>query len=135
EAVALLANDFPLITLSIVGTTDGWESPTYLGYREALRRRADSPELAGRVTFLGWREDIPELMAASRLHCCPSLPELREGFGLVVVEAKAAGIPSVVFASGGLPELIQHRVDGWVCREFTAAALADGLRYFLSNDD
>ena len=135
EAVALVAADVPAIRLNVVGKIDGWVSPRYAGYREALQRRAEATDLKGRVRFLGWREDIPELMAAARLHCCPSLPEIREGFGIVVVEAKAAGIPSVVFASGGLPELIQHRVDGWVCREFTAAALADGLRYFLSNDD
>lgn len=89
--------------------------------------------MAGRVRFLGWREDVPELLAAAAIHCCPSLPELREGFGLVNIEAKQAGIPSVVFSTGALPELIAHRVDGWVCYEVSAEALAEGIEYFLSD--
>jgi glycosyltransferase involved in cell wall biosynthesis len=135
EAVALTTAAVPSITVNLVGQIDGWISPRYTGYREAVQRRAEAPDLKGKIRFLGWREDIPQLMAASRLHCCPSLPATREGFGIVVVEAKAAGIPSVVFPSGALPELIRHPVDGWVCRESTAGALADGLRYFLSNPE
>jgi glycosyltransferase involved in cell wall biosynthesis len=52
---------------------------------------------------------------------------------VVNIEAKQAGLPSVVFATGALPELITHRVDGWVCLEVSAQALAEGLEYFLSD--
>ena len=41
-------------------------------------------------------------MARASVHCCPSLPDIREAFGLVVLEAKAAGLPSVVTPSGNL---------------------------------
>lgn len=135
DAIALAVADMPWVTANIVGRLDGWVSPRYVGYIEALQRRAEAPDLKNRVQFLGWREDVLELMAAARLHCCPSLPEQREGFGIVVVEAKSAGIPSVVFATGALPELVEHRVDGWVCHEFTAPALAGGLRHFLSDPE
>jgi glycosyltransferase involved in cell wall biosynthesis len=75
------------------------------------------------------------LMAAASVHCCPSRAEQREGFGVVVLEAKRAGIPSVVTPSGALPSLIRHGVDGWVCPRFSAADIADGLEYFLSDPD
>ncbi|MBL8190072.1 MAG: glycosyltransferase family 4 protein [Acidobacteria bacterium] len=133
EAIAILVNrDFD-VRLDVVGNIGGWESPTYTGYRQNLLDRAAQPDLVGRVRFLGWREDVPALLAQAGVHCCPSIPELREGFGLVNIEAKQAGIPSVVFPTGALPELIAHRVDGWVCSEVTAAALAEGIEYFLSD--
>ena len=133
EAVSLLASGGLEVTLEIVGEIHGWVSQRYAGYREAVLERAQAPDLEHRARFLGYREDVPALMAAARVHCCPSLPEQREAFGIVVLEAKAAAIPSVVFGTGALPELIRTREDGWVCRECTPAALAEGLRYFLSD--
>jgi glycosyltransferase involved in cell wall biosynthesis len=51
----------------------------------------------------------------------------------VVLEAKAAALPSVVTTSGALPELVEHQVDGWIAED-TATGIAAGLRYFLEND-
>ena len=120
------------IRLDVIGDIDGWAPRGWEGYRERLRKRAGLADLAGRVHFLGWREDVPALLATAAVHCCPSLPEQREGFGIVNLEAKAAGIPSVVFPTGALPELISHRENGWVCAEVSADALAEGIEYFLA---
>jgi glycosyltransferase involved in cell wall biosynthesis len=76
---------------------------------------------------------VPALLANAGVHCCPSLEQQREGFGLVNIEAKQAGIPSVVFPTGALPELITHAEDGWICSEVDAQALAAGLEYFLQD--
>ena len=82
-----------------------------------------------------WIHLVPSLlMASAGIHCIPSRQELREGFGIVVIEAKRAGIPSVVTLSGGLPELVSHGEDGWVCHEDTAEALAEGIEYFFDRD-
>jgi glycosyltransferase involved in cell wall biosynthesis len=85
------------------------------------------------VHFLGWREDIPLIMRRASIHCCPSRREIREAFGLVVLEAKLSGLPSVVGPSGNLPDLVDHRRTGWVCRSDSAQELAEGLRFFLSD--
>ena len=90
-------------------------------------------DLAGAVTFLGWREDVPALMARASLHCIPSRPEQREAFGNVVLEAKLSGLPSIVGPSGELPDLVVHRETGWVCHEATAEDLAQGIAFFLDN--
>lgn len=95
--------------------------------------RAKRPDLAGRVDFLGSRDDVLSVMASAGVHCCPSLPEIREAFGLVVLEAKVSGLPSVIFPSGGLPELIEDRVDGWISTEISAEGLAEGLEYFIAD--
>lgn len=134
DALSLLAARGLDVSADIVGEMDGWGSKAYPGYTERLTTRASSPDLRGRVRFLGWRDDIPALLAAASIHCCPSRPEIREGFGLVTLEAKEAGLPSVVLPSGALPELVTHLEDGWVCREVSASALAEGLEYFLTDD-
>ena len=132
DAAGLLVARGRDVRLDIVGRIDGWVPPAHRGYRERLMARADCPDLKGRVRFLGFREDVPQLLAAAAIHCCPSRKEQREAFGIVVIEAKQAGIPSVVMPSGALADLIAHGEDGWVCREESADALAEGIEYFLN---
>jgi glycosyltransferase involved in cell wall biosynthesis len=133
DAVVIVARRRPDVTLDIVGDLEAWEPAAWQGYHARLLARAAEADLAGRVRFLGYREDVPALMAGAAVHCFPSRPSIREGFGIVSLEAKEAGIPSVVFPTGALPEVIEHRRDGWVCGEATAEALAEGLDYFLSD--
>jgi glycosyltransferase involved in cell wall biosynthesis len=133
DALAILREEGVDATLDVVGDMDGWEAPSYQGYRARLRERAERPDLKGAVEFLGHREDVPTLMARASVHCCPSLPEIREAFGLVVLEAKLSGLPSVVLPSGNLPSLVDHRRTGWVCPTATAPDLAEGLRFFLTD--
>jgi glycosyltransferase involved in cell wall biosynthesis len=121
EAIALLAGRGVDVRLDIVGRIDGWVPPEHESYREQLLARATALDLRDRVRLLGHRDDVPQLMAAAGIHCMPSRQELREGFGIVVIEAKRAGIPSVVTRSGGLPELVRQ-------------ALAEGIEYFLDQD-
>jgi len=135
EAIAQLRARGTDVTLDIVGDIDGWEHPGYDGYRALVRARAAAPDLAGSVRFLGLREDVPALMAAASVHCLSSRPEQKEGFTVTTLEAKRAGLPSVVTQSGALPEMVRHTVDGWVCRESTAAAIAEGLEYFLADPE
>ncbi|MCW8137912.1 MAG: glycosyltransferase family 4 protein [Planctomycetota bacterium] len=132
EAVALVARSDPTVSLDVIGRVEGWEQPAHAGYMERVRRRADEPDLFGRVRFLGWREDAPTCMRAAAVHCCPSQPDHRESFANVCIEAKAAGVPSVVTPSGGLLEAVRHERDGWICRGFDAAALAEGILHFLA---
>jgi glycosyltransferase involved in cell wall biosynthesis len=133
DAVATLRGKGLNVTLDVLGDMDGWESPSYAGYRARLRARAAHADLAGAVEFLGWREDVPVLMARASVHCCPSRPEQREAFGNVVLEAKMAGVPSVVSPSGDLPDLVAHEQDGWACAAPTSDALAEGIEFFITN--
>lgn len=85
------------------------------------------------VRFLGYVEDVADLLRLADVHAAPSVCE--EAAGLVVAEAKQAGVPSVVFPSGGMPEFVRTAgEDGWVCTARTAEALADGLRHYLAMD-
>jgi glycosyltransferase EpsF len=76
----------------------------------ALQARAEALGMAESVRFLGIRDDVPLLMRAADLFI---LPSLWEGFGLVVVEAQAVGLRSLV--ADVLPPEVQL-VDGLVHR-------------------
>jgi glycosyltransferase involved in cell wall biosynthesis len=134
EAIGILVARGLDVRLDIAGQMDGWAPDAVQAYRKAVRARADREDLAGRVAFLGWREDVDAVLRRATVHCCPSQLDQREGFGITVVEAKRAGIPSVVCPSGALPELIEHGVNGWISRGFDADALAEGLDWLLSDE-
>ena len=90
-------------------------------------------DVGDRVRFLGYIEDIPGLLGLADVHAAPSIWE--EPLANTVLEAKRAGVPSVVFPSGGLPEVVvEQGRDAMVCREKTAEALADGLAHYLDLD-
>jgi glycosyltransferase involved in cell wall biosynthesis len=98
-----------------------------------VRARAAESDLAGATNFLGYREDVPDLMARATVHCCPSLPEQREAFGVVVLEAKWSSTPSIVTSSGNLPALVRHEIDGWICARTDAESIAEAIAFFMTS--
>jgi glycosyltransferase involved in cell wall biosynthesis len=135
EAVAQLRSQGIDVTLDVVGDIDGYEDPAYVGYRAGVRKRAAAPDLSAAVRLLGVREDVPLLMSHASIHCLPSRPEQKEGFTVTTLEAKRAGLPSVVTRSGALPEMVRHGVDGWLCESTTVEAIAEGLEHFLADPE
>ena len=127
EAFLKLADDAPF-RLIVAGDVS-WKNP----FAEGLIERIERAGLSERVQFPGFVRDIGSLYGLSDLHVAPSIRS--EAYGLTVVEAKSQGIPSVVFPSGGLIELVQHGVDGWVCERPDAACLEEALRFYLDNRD
>jgi N-acetylglucosaminyl-diphospho-decaprenol L-rhamnosyltransferase len=100
EAVALAARQLPDLSLTVAGPVI--DEP---GERlaDSLRRRAEEPDLAGRVRFAGSLDDPrPALTEAScLLHCADCEP-----FGMVLVEALASGRPVVAPSACGPAEIV-----------------------------
>lgn len=63
------------------------------------------------------------------------LPSLSENLPNTIMEAMACGTPCVGFDVGGIPEMINHKENGYVARYKDAADLAEGIRYVLDNRD
>jgi glycosyltransferase involved in cell wall biosynthesis len=76
--------------------------------RSALLRQIQQLQLTHRIHLLGWRPDIPSLLARGELLL---LPSRYEGMPNVVLEAMAAGKPVVASRVEGVAELLGHDVD------------------------
>lgn len=90
-----------------------------------VARRLRDPALQGRVTALGYRSDATALMAEAGIVVMPSIA--REGLGKAILEGMAQGIPAVVSDVGGMPEVVEHGVSGWVVPPGDPGALAGAL--------
>lgn len=82
-------------------------------YVQFLQAKMQDYGLQDRVHFLGFRSDIPALMASCDLVAHTSTSP--EPFGRVIIEAMLAGCPVVAAKAGGATELIEHGKTGWLC--------------------
>lgn len=93
-------------------------------------------ELPGIKTYdLGYQSDphrIAQIYAAADVFV---LPSLSENLPNTIMEAMACGIPSVGFNIGGIPEMVEHKRNGYIARVRDAKDLADGITYCISPDN
>lgn len=68
--------------------------------------------LREKVLFLGKQDNVEELYSLSDLML---LLSEKESFGLVALEAMACGVPCIGTNVGGIPEVIEHGVNGFIC--------------------
>ena len=116
RAMAQLRPDLPDAQLVIGG--DGED-------RSALEREVDSLGLRGRVEFVGAVDDAAQFYRRLDLFVLPSLDE---AFGLVLLEAMAAGLPVVGTRVGGVPEILEDGAQGRLVAPADSQALAGAIR-------
>jgi len=92
--------------------------------RPVLEEIANKPELAGIVRFLGFRDDIGDLLGASDLVV---LPSLREGLSIALLEAMAAAKPIVATMIGSNREVTREGEAAWLIPPCDCGALKEGL--------
>lgn len=84
------------------------------------------------VIFTGKVNDVEKYYAASDVFVAPSY---REGFGLVVVEAQAMGIPAIVSNVPGQIDAIKVNETGLLCEVKSSKSLKDQMQVFIDNPD
>jgi len=128
QAFHELRRELPDAELVMIG-----EGPL-LGEAKQLAASLDVP-----VTFTGalGSDQVLAHLHEARVFCLPSLTAANgdaEGFGLVILEAQACGVPVVTSAMGGAQEGLLDGQTGRACREGAVADFVAGLRHFLSDD-
>jgi len=81
------------------------------GQRETLKQLAINYKLSHKVTFLGVRHDLPDWMRSAD---CFVAPSRWEGLPMVILEAMALGLPVIASDVGGISEVIEHEVNGYL---------------------
>ncbi len=98
--------------------------------RADLERISQQAGITARVHFAGWRPEIPEILAASRLLI---LPSRWEGMPNVVLQAMASGLPVLATDVEGVRELLGEGADTQTVAPGNAKALAGKLVQILSD--
>jgi len=102
---------------------------------EAMRRLARATGVQGRVSFKGWlsSEQLAQELANASVVVVPSL--WPEPFGLVGIEALAAGRPVIASATGGIGEWLDDDVSGLCVKPGDVHELAQALNQLLADPD
>lgn len=95
-----------------------------------LKRQAEALGIKDRIRFLGWREDVAGLLAASDMLVCPSRVE---PLGNTIIEAWAARVPVIAAASSGPAELIEQGKSGLLVPIDDAEALAAAIKSLIAD--
>ncbi len=127
DALPAIRRRFANAIVVIVGGIVGGMSE---GFDLQLHATAQRLGVADAVRFLGQRDDVASLLPGFDRFIQASYGE---PFGLVTVEAMAAGVPVIATAAGGTLEIVSDGVDGLLTPVGDAAALADTIIASLSD--
>ncbi len=119
EALEKLHEQYPKLLLLNIGTYDH-SVADYL------------PVSRINLPFINDQQKLADYYRAADLFVAPSLAE---NVGLTIIEASACGTPVVAFATGGIPEVIEHLQTGYLAQRGNSNELAQGIACFLDNSD
>ena len=99
-------------------------------YADSLKQLAVDLQVQDRITWLGIRNDIKNILPAFDVYVHPSR---EEGLGVVLLEAAVAGLPLVGSRVGGIPEVVEDGKNGYLFEYGDFRQLADIIKR-LAND-
>lgn len=121
EAVPLVLAERPDARFAIVGDGE---------LLDELQKRAAELNLGKSLVFTGFRKDVEAVMDALDVFVMPSV---MEGLGTAALDALAARKPVVAASSGGLPDIIEDGVNGFLVPPKSPEALAGAILKLLQN--
>jgi glycosyltransferase involved in cell wall biosynthesis len=124
-AAERLRGEFPEAVWLIVGEGDGLDELV-----ERARARALLDD--GYVRFLGFRRDIPDILAATQILV---LPSRSEGFPNTLLEGMALGLPVAASRADGIPELVVHGETGFLHAIDDRQSFTGDLEHLLGDPD
>jgi len=83
------------------------------------------------IAFVQSVQTLVELYSAAQLFVIPSL---QDNLPNTIIESMLCGTPVVGFRTGGIPEMIDHKANGYLANYKSATDLAEGMKWILSSD-
>ena len=120
DAIAAVKKEYS-VCLTVVGNGPEWES---------LHRQAENLGILDIVKFAGQKTDVIPYLEDADIFVYPSVCE--EVFGISIVEAMAFGLICIANRVGGIPEIIQNGVNGFLTDEKSSEGIADALRKVIN---
>lgn len=127
QAARILEARHPSARFVVCGDT-AFDDPRGAAYARQVRAQAP-----GSVAFLGWRDDVGEVLAGLDLLVLPSAEE--GGIPSIVLEAFAAKTPVLATAVGGLPEILSDAVNGFVLEDRAPGTMAATIARIVARPD
>lgn len=93
--------------------------------RQKLEDQVKTFGLSDKVSFLGSRMDVPELLIKADYFVHPAI--CNEGFGITLIEAMSVGLPCIAFKRGAIPEIIDSGRNGYVIERIDSQLLAETI--------
>jgi glycosyltransferase involved in cell wall biosynthesis len=124
EATARLRARFPGMRVVIVGRGGEHEAP--------LRARITTLSLDDTVALAGERREVARILQAADLFVQPSVIE---GLPLALLEAMAAGVPTLATAVGGVPRIVEDQITGRLVQPADPVALAEAMQDLIDHPD
>lgn len=122
EAFLNIEKKYPHVKLLMMGGMDNHES-----LRQELLEKAKK---STNIIFTGNVPNVEEYYAASNVFVAPSY---REGFGLVVVEAEAMGLPAIVSNVPGQVDAIKENETGLICKVKDSKSLENAMSKLIED--
>jgi len=128
EAAVEICKRYDNIIFNIAGKIDKHDN-----FSQEQIKIVNKSALGKRIKFLDYVSNVDDLYEKSNLHVCPSVYD--EPLANVLIDAKKHAIPSIIFNVGGLPEIIEHKVDGYICNEKNAINIEKAIEYYYINQE
>ncbi|OEF29484.1 glycosyltransferase family 4 protein [Vibrio rumoiensis] len=94
---------------------------------------AKSSGMKERIHFLGYRKDVPEILATSDMQIQPSVSG--EGLPKTIIEAMSMAVPSIVTTTGGGKELLVDGESGYVVPVNDSASISEKIRLLCTSEE
>jgi len=142
QDLALPYNKHIVLIVAKGGTSNPWKGGNYA--QEAIKAfrgnsRAFFVVLGGNIGldeenvktagFITDKATLAKYYSAADMLLYPSIAD---NCPLVILEAMACGLPVVSFKTGGIPELIEHKINGYIAEYKNADDLKSGISYLLN---
>lgn len=96
-------------------------------------RPKNAPDLGVESLYVGKLNDDASLAALYSAADVYVAPSTQENLSNTVMESLACGTPCVAFDIGGMPDMIEHRHNGYLARPFDPEDLAEGIRWCIED--
>ncbi|MBI3949806.1 MAG: glycosyltransferase family 4 protein [Acidobacteria bacterium] len=131
QAARRVSQQMSRVRFWIVGD-EIYDTDGHQGYRRQLEQWVSAQGFQDQIQFTGFRPDVARVMSALDVVVHASTEP--EPFGRILIEAMACGKPVIAANAGGVPEIVQHGINGFLTTPGDADQLAEAI-FQLLNDE